>query len=116
MSEKSPSKEWSLESVRKKLASSASPGVGATAQVFLHESVPVGALSEVLKQMVSAAEKKIGRAASVRVGKVHPLAKSASVTGDPDVIAALASISQVKAVLPSVIDDIYPKPRNVKEV
>ncbi|MEA2760167.1 MAG: hypothetical protein QOH65_2780 [Methylobacteriaceae bacterium] len=116
MSEYAGSKEWSPESIREKLKRSASPGVGASAQVFLHESVPAGSLSEVLTRMVSAAEKKIGRSASVQVGKLHPLAKSASVTGDPDVIAAMASDSQVKAILPSVIDDIYPKPLNVKEV
>jgi hypothetical protein len=32
------------------------------------------------------------------------------VIGDPDVIAELVTVSPVKTVLPSEIEDIYPKP------
>ncbi len=43
------------------------------------------------------------------VGRVNRLAKSVAVKGDAETIAKLINEKSVKAILPSVISDIYPK-------
>jgi hypothetical protein len=110
------SREWSAESIRKMLKEKASPTEGVAANVFFHESVPSAQLAEVAQQAIEQAAKRVGRAARVKVGKVHQLAKSVSVKGDPDIIAELQNVAGVKSILPSEIDDIYPKPVRQKPV
>ncbi|SEB76576.1 hypothetical protein SAMN05519104_0068 [Rhizobiales bacterium GAS188] len=109
-----PSSEWTPESVGRRLKESAGPGQMASAQVFFNESVPADQLSEVASKAIEEATAKIGGQGGVTMGRIHKLAKSVSVSGDPDIIAELQSLAPVKSVLPSQIDDIYPKPVRVK--
>jgi len=111
-----PSGDWSADSIRKMLKKQASSPDGAAANVFFHASVPGTDLAGAAKQAIEQAAKRLGRSASVTVGKVHQLAKSVSVKGDPDVIAELSNLEMVKSVLPSEIKDIYPKPVKRKPV
>jgi hypothetical protein len=105
-----PSPEWSAERVREMLRKQASSEGGVAANVFFHASVPGDQLAELAKKAIDQAAKRINSSAKVKVGKIHLLAKSVSVKGDPDVIAELTNLDSVKSILPSQIDDIHPKP------
>ena len=111
----SSSSEWSAENVRRMLKSKAVGGKVA-AQVFFQDGVSGDRLPDAARQAISEAAARVGNAGQVEVGKVHRIAKSVSVKGDPDVIAELANAPGVKTVLPSEIDDIYPKPVTSKRV
>jgi hypothetical protein len=111
-----PSDEWSAERIRAMLKEKASPTEGVAANIFFGASVPGDQLADAAQQAIEAAAKRVGSSAQVKVGKVHQLAKSVSVKGDPDVIAELQNVAGVKSVLPSEIDDIYPKPVRQKPV
>jgi len=108
--------EWSADSVRQQLRKTASPEGGASANVFFHDSVPAAQLAAAAQKAIEQAAERVGRSAGVTVGKIHQLAKSVSVRGDPDVIAELFNLDSVKSILPSQIDDIYPKPVKRKPV
>jgi hypothetical protein len=98
------------EGLRRQLRQKAAPGEGVAAQVFFDGSVPPDRLAETANAAMQQAAARTGRKPSLRIGKVHPLANSVSVRGDPDLIADLMEHNQVTSVLPSEIDDIYPKP------
>jgi hypothetical protein len=105
------SPDWSTASVVARLRASAAPGKPVRAQVFLHDDVAADDLAAAVQNLVTTAEQKAGaQKTPVEVGKIHGLAKSFSITADPDVVAAIAEMPAVKAILPSEIDDIYPKP------
>ena len=103
--------EWTTEKVLETLRRQAPPGQSASAQVFLHENVAAEEVMGKAQQIVGQATgQATGTARSAEIGKVHRMAKSFSVTAVPDVIAEIAKSDDVKAILPSKIDDIYPKP------
>lgn len=104
------SEEWGRERVREALKKSASlKGGQAVANVFFGESVSAAELTSAAEKALEAASAKTG-APKPEINRIHRLAKSVSVTGDPDTIAELANVSGVQAVLPSEIEDIYPRP------
>jgi hypothetical protein len=102
--------EWSAKRVREMLEQNAAGSGQASANVFFHDSVSADQLSDAAQQAVAQAAKRLGRPATLKVGLVHRLAKSVSVKGDPALIAELSNLENVKAILPSEINDIYPKP------
>jgi hypothetical protein len=112
-----PSSEWSAKRIRamlKKQAASSKGGVAAN--VFFDGSVPGDQLADRAKEAIDQAARRIKSSAKVEVGKVHQLAKSVAVSGDPDVIAELSNLDSVKSILPSEIGDIYPKPVRRKPI
>jgi hypothetical protein len=112
MTEDKPSMEWSPEAVRRQLKKTAAERAegSVNAQVFFDESVSADYLPKAAERAITEAAARVGRSACVKVSRVHKLANSVSVIGDPDVIAELVTVSPVKTVLPSEIEDIYPKP------
>ncbi len=110
------SPEWGIDHIRKLLKAKAAGTGRVSANVFLHDSVSAEQLSGAVKEAIDKAAQRLGRAASVEIGKVHRLAKSVSVKGDPEVIAELSNADSVKTILPSEIEDIYPKPVESKPV
>lgn len=116
MGDDKTSPEWSPEAVRRRLRKIASGGRDASAQVFFDDGVAAERLLDAAEKAITEAAARVGRAARVRIGRVHKLAKSVSVTGDPDVIAELAAVPPVRAVLPSEIEDVYPKPTRIEQL
>lgn len=107
-----PSKKWGA--VRRQLRRR-TDGLGdVSAQIFFDDSIPADRLVEEARAAVNTASKRIRATGIVSFGKVHKLAKSVAVRGDPEVIAALEGLDAVKAVLPSEIDDIFPRPVKTK--
>ncbi|WP_337660285.1 hypothetical protein [Anderseniella sp. Alg231-50] len=105
--------QWQKETVVEEMRRQALPDRPPTAQVFLEASVEVdsNSMEEFARKMVEdAAAKSHTQAAESHIGKLHPLAKSFSVTADPEVFAEIAKSPSVKSILPSEIHDIYPKP------
>jgi hypothetical protein len=109
MTDRQPSPEWDKKSVVERLRAQSQGSKPVAAQVFLTGEKASGNLSELAQELVktaaSAAEGKVAA-----LGRVSNLAKSFSLTAHPDVFAALAKDPAVKSILPSEIDDIYPKP------
>jgi hypothetical protein len=106
-----PSENWEMGAVIDKLRAQAKEGGAVAAQVFLHGAETEGDLAEAARKLVGAASTAGGdRARKASIGRVSNLAKSFSLTADPEVFACLAKEPSVKAILPSQIDDPYPKP------
>jgi hypothetical protein len=106
-----PSPDWSKASVVARLRERAGPGEAVRAQVFLHDSVAADDLIGTVENLVQTAKQQASLGKHpVEVGKIHRLAKSFSIKADPDFVATLAALPAVKSILPSEIDDIYPKP------
>src|SRR4051812_2435234 len=111
------SSEWSREEIRKKLERRATATGNVSANVFFEDVVSADNLPSAMKDAIQQAAKRLGRAVSdVSVERVHRLAKSVSVKGDPALIAELSNAVTVKTILPSEIEDVYPKPLNKRVV
>ena len=106
MGDREPTDDWTTPQVLKRLRERVKSGEQVSAQVFLRDDVTADALSETVASLVESADAKLG--------KVHRLAKSFSVRGSPEALEQIARSSAVKSILPSEIEDIYPKPTNVK--
>jgi hypothetical protein len=105
------SSEWSAHDIRKKLELGAAGTGRVSANVFFRDTVSADQLSAAAHDAIEQAAKRLGCSApDVSVGRVHRLAKSVSVNGDPALIAELSNAGTVKTILPSEINDIYPKP------
>lgn len=116
MPARKPPPDWSRRGVRKQLKEQAKETGAVAAQVFFRDSISADRLSDTARTLIDAAAKRLGRRQAVAVGKVHSLAKSVSVKGDPEVIAELGKAAEVRTVLPSSVDDVYPKPLKRKTV
>jgi hypothetical protein len=111
MTDRRPSSEWDKTAVVERLRAQSKGSKPVVAQVFLSGDKASGNLSELAQELVKAATSKAaGKPQPAAVGRVSNLAKSFSLTAHPDVFAALASDPAVKSILPSEIEDIYPKP------
>lgn len=99
---------WNKDEVLKDLREKAGPSGTVRAQVFL--SGDAGDVGKAAHALVEAARKRAGRRGAASIGKIHRLAKSFSIEASPDVLAAIADAPGVKSILPSEIEDIYPKP------
>jgi hypothetical protein len=106
MAEREPSDDWTTPQVLKRLREQAKSGEPVSMQVFLRDDVSADALGETAASLVGSVDAKLG--------KVHRLAKSFSVRGSPEALEQIARSSAVKSILPSEIEDIHPKPTNVK--
>ena len=106
------SPEWAPQAVVDRLRAKTAGGQPASVQVFVNEDVAAEDLPAKANEIVEAANASLGLApGSVRIGKVHKLAKSFSVTSDqPQVFEAIANRGDVKAILESEQPDILPKP------
>jgi hypothetical protein len=107
------SSQWTKKQVLKRLRMKARAGRSVSAHVFLRDDVDD--VSAAVEGIVSKARKAAGEA-FVKVGKVHQLAKSFSIQADPEAVAAIADQPNVKGILPSEVDDVYPKPVRRKTV
>jgi hypothetical protein len=113
-----PSPEWELEAVVKRLHEKATAGQPVSVQVFVNDDVPVNELPAKAQEIVDDASASLNLApGAVRIGKIHGLAKSFSVTSAiPHVFEAIAKRDEVKTILESIQTDILPKPVKRKAV
>ena len=114
MAPAAPPPDWDKKAVVDRLRAHAKGSEPVAAQVFLHGDEDGGNLSEVAHKLVDAAASAVSdESKKAAIGHVSRLAKSFSLTAHPDVFAALARDPAVKSILPSEIDDIYPKPTRI---
>lgn len=113
MADDTPSPNWSTEQVLETLRRQVRDGGPASAQVFMCETVPPDGLRGKVEEIVREVRSR-GCASpdGVVIGRVHRLARSFSVRADPEFIAEIAKSKDVRAILPSRIDDVCPKPLN----
>jgi hypothetical protein len=104
------SSQWSIPEVLAQLRAKAGKGKPVAVQVFLHDDVSAENLAELAEKIVTAAKEEVGKHAAAKLGKVHRLAKSFSVSADVDTLSAVANMPNVKTILPSEISDILPRP------
>ena len=102
---------WDKDNVLRLLRLQTATDGRVAAQIFLKDlgdgSEP---LTETASRLVRQAETAASDKSVSSIGRVSALAKSFSLTATPEVFSALAANSQVKTILPSAIDDVYPKP------
>jgi hypothetical protein len=112
------SQEWESQAVADRLSKTTAPGRPSSFQVFLTDDVSADDLPAKAQEIVDAASESLNLSAdAVKIGKVHRLAKSFSVTTDaPNLFHAIAKRNEVKTLLESAQPDILPKPVNVKDV
>jgi hypothetical protein len=104
------SSEWSGKDLLEVLKANGAGGQ-ASANVFFDDSVSADQLAVAAQQAIEQAGNQLGLSSpDATVGHVRRLAKSVSIKGDPALIAGLSKVANVKAILPSEIPDIYPKP------
>jgi hypothetical protein len=98
---------WQTEDVLKRLEAKTPPGQSVSVQVFLKDGVAPEQLSEVARQIVDDAAKSAGGVSSqpAEIGKVYRRAKSFSVRTAPSVVRQITGHDQVKAILPSEIEE-----------
>ncbi len=108
------SPQWRPEAVLRRLKDEASDGQPVSAQVFMSDSVSPDEIVQKAHEIVNAATSKAGLSAdSARVGNILILSKSFSVTtGNPDIFKSIASSHEVKSIIDSKQDDIFPRPLN----
>jgi hypothetical protein len=104
------SSQWSIPEVLAQLRAKVGKGEPVAVQVFLHDDVSAEDLAELAEKIVSAAKQEVGKHAAAKVGRVHRLAKSFSVSADVDTLSAVANMPKVKTILPSEVPDILPRP------
>lgn len=102
--------EWGFESVKAQLQKKAAANGAASAQVFFQDRVGADDLGPAITQAIRNVTLRRSPQSDITVGRINRLSKSVAVKGDVDTIADLLHEQNVKAVLPSEIDDIYPKP------
>jgi hypothetical protein len=101
--------DWSKGAVVRRLQADTPSGRPASAQFFL--DVPEEEVGAAARRLFDDAVANSGSMpVAPKLGKVRTLARSFSVEGDPQFLAELAKAAEVRDVLPSQIDDIYPKP------
>jgi hypothetical protein len=106
--------DWDIKPVLERLRSEASVSGSAAAQVFLKGDAAGVNLTETVQGLVDTAKAKAGsRKTRATIGMISPLSKSFSLTATPEIFETLARSSAVKAILPSSVDDIFPKPTKV---
>jgi hypothetical protein len=113
-----PSPEWALEAVVKRLHEKTAPGQPVSVQVFVTDDVSANELPAKAQEIVDDASASLNLAPdAVRIGKIHRLAKSFSITSDiPHVFDAIAKRGEVKTILESAQTDVLPKPVKRKAV
>jgi hypothetical protein len=109
MGETPTSEAWRPDKVRDVLKKAAAASGEASANVFFQTSVSAEELPVAARTAIDMASAKTGQSKPT-IEHIHALAKSVSVRGDPDTIAEMASAENVRAILPSEIEDIYPRP------
>ncbi len=103
--------DWGLAAVLETLERTAGSDGQASAVVFLQNDVDRKTLDDTVADIVDEAILESGRTCEQpAIGKISRLAKSFSLTASPAIFSAIAERSEVKSILPSEIDDIYPKP------
>lgn len=102
--------EWGFEGVKAQLQKKAAANGTASAQVFFQERVGADDLGLAIMQAIRNVTSRRSSQSDIAIGRINRLSKSVAVRGDVDTIADLLNEQNVKAVLPSEIDDIYPKP------
>lgn len=109
------SPEWSPASIRRQLEA-ACGAEGAAARIFFDERVTAGQLLEALEGARREAQARLGHVSGLKVGHVSALARSVSVVGSPELIVEMLNSSDVCAVLPCAIEDIYPRPQAPRQI
>src|SRR5262245_28590277 len=113
--DKDQSPQWTIANVLKELRAKAKPGEGVRVQVFLKDHISDDELHKVVEDIVEKAKAHASKG-PFALGRIHRLAKSFSVTADPDTMAVIAASPAVKTILPAEIEDIYPKPVGRRDV
>ncbi len=100
-----------MASILETLEREAGPDGQASAQVFLRKDIDRDRLESMIQEMVDEAVRRVGGSDDhPTIERVSRLAKSFSLVATPTIFSAIAATSEVVAILPSKIDDIYPKP------
>jgi hypothetical protein len=103
---------WNIDSVLRTLRREAQRDGNASAQVFLQDAVDSDELEATIQALLGEATKLGGDPATrPTVEKISVLSKSFALMAPPSIFAALADLPEVKSILPSALDDIYPKPK-----
>ena len=97
--------KWRKDQVLEALEAATPPGGSAGAQVFLDDSVPAEELGAEVKRIVDKATAVSAAASPPEIGKIHPRARSFSIRAAPSVLREISGQRQVKAVLPSEIEE-----------
>jgi hypothetical protein len=98
---------WSKEAVIARAREDAKAGKTPAVQVFL---APDLGPEEVERAWESVKQEASGAV----IGQFRKLSRSFSLEADPETIEKIASNPKVTAILPAEVEDILPKPRNVK--
>lgn len=105
--------DWSLESVLEALERTAGPDGRASAVVFLNDDVDRKTFDVTVENLVRDALAESGLTCEQpTIERTSRLAKSFSLLASPALFSAIAKRPEVKSILPSEIDDIYPKPKD----
>jgi hypothetical protein len=112
------SPEWESQAVADRLRKATAPGQPSSVQVFLTDDVAADELPAKAQEIIKEASASLNLPAdALKLGKVHRLAKSFSLSTDvPTVFETIARRSDVKSLLDSAQPDILPRPRDVKDV
>lgn len=102
-----PSREWSVEGVLQRLRNSV-PGQKASIQVFLRDGVEASEVQKKSRDIVDSADP----IHSAKMGRVRSFSKSFSIEGEVEILERIAHHPDVKSILPSEAEDIFPKPVN----
>jgi hypothetical protein len=113
-----PSTEWDPKNVVKRLQQKMASGGSASAQIFFSDDVPGDRVLAKAEEIAEETSKRLGLdRAAVKIGKVHRLAKSFSLTSDePRVFSEILKSPAVKSILESEQSDILPQPIRKKSV
>lgn len=99
-----------VDAVIDAVAERTAPGQVARLHVFLHGSVSPERTADVARTILRSTRTRAAR--SPAVVSVQKLGRSFLVAGDVEDLRAIAHHADVKAVLQSEIQDVYPKPLN----
>jgi hypothetical protein len=90
-------------------------GERVSVSIFFDDSVPAPELAKRLSELVDKAREVLPESGHVaKIGTISKLAKSVGLEADRDMLKEISQSADVKTVLPSEIEDIYPKPAGRK--
>jgi hypothetical protein len=100
---------WSIDEVVGRLRGQTGTDGRAAAHVFLDDAAGEN-LAASARRLVNAARRGAGGQGTIEIGPIRQLSRSFAVRATPDMIGRLGRQPGVRAVLPSQIDDILPRP------
>ncbi len=82
-----------------------------SANLFLDDSVAAEDVERRMSELVAKANEVVtGKRAPVKIRRISKLAKSVALEADREMLEEICRSADVKTVLPTEIEDIYPRP------